>query len=394
MKPGEPGHVIHSGDWTHDTRSKEQSEMTRPTAFGRFFLTGPTEVRPEVLAAMNHPVIGHRGPDMADLMGGMNTRLSSLFGTGRPVYLSTSSATGFMEAAVTNLSRRRILCLVCGAFSQRFYDIATACGRPADRLDVEWGTPNMPQAVHEMLSRQRGRYDLVTVVHSETSTGVLNPVRDIAAAVREFDDVMIAVDTVSSMGGAPVLMDDWGLDFVLTGSQKALALPPGLALAAASERALERAAGTEPRGYYFDLLKFDKNCQKLQTPNTPVVSLFYALSFQLERIFQEGLETRWQRHEAMAQRTYTWVDALADRTGEAFDILAPAGYRSPTVTVIRLPEGREGPRTVADMRARGYTIAAGYGKWKPTAIRIGHMGDHTLEGLEELLAVLTDVLGE
>jgi len=368
--------------------------MTRSQGFGRFFLTGPTEVRPEVLAAMQRPVIGHRGPDMTELMEEMKPRLSSLFGTSRPVYLSTSSATGFMEAAVTNLSRRRILCLVCGAFSQRFYDIATACGRPVDRLDVEWGTPNTADSVRDALAERPGRYDLVTVVHSETSTGVLNPIRDIAAAVREFDDVLVAVDAVSSMGGAPVLMDEWSLDFVLTGSQKALALPPGLALAAASERALERAGRTEPRGFYFDLLKFDKNCHKLQTPNTPVVSLFYALAFQLERISREGLENRWQRHSEMAQRTYAWVDSLAARSGLGFDILAPAGYRSPTVTVIRLPEGREGPKTVADMRAHGYTIAGGYGKWKPTAIRIGHMGDHTLEELEELLAVLMEVLAE
>ena len=362
--------------------------------FGRFFLPGPTEVRPEVLEAMVRPVIGHRGKDMEHLLSGMDPALRRLFRTERPVYVSTSSATGFMETAITNLSRRRILCLVGGAFGARFHEIAERCGRPADTLAVEWGTPHTPAILRERLDSARGRYDLVTVVHSETSTGVLNPVADLAAVVRDYDDVLIAVDGVTSVGGAPVEFDAWDLDFLLTGSQKALALPPGLALAAASVRALSRAEEIPARSYYFDLLEFERRAPGFQTTNTPAVNLFYALESQMERITHEGIENRWDRHREMAERTWAWVVDLADRTGSDFSVLAPEGYRSPTVTAVNLPDGLSGPEIVATARARGFTLAPGYGKLKPSTIRIGHMGDHTMAELEAILAVLDEVIDE
>ena len=367
---------------------------TRERPFGRFFLPGPTEVHPEVLDAQVRPVVGHRGPATKELLARLQPVLGRLFGTSRPVYLSTSSATGLMEAAVTNLSRRRILCLVCGAFSGRFHDIARLTGRPADRLEAEWGAPNLPERLAERLADDPGRYDLVTVVHSETSTGVLNPVAGLAEVVRDFDGVLLAVDGVSSVAGAPMAFDDWGADFLLTGSQKALALPPGLALGAASERALERAASVPARSYYFDLVDFERRAREHQTPNTPALTLLYALERQLERIVAEGIEARFERHEAMARRTHAWTEAAAGRTGEPFEVLAPPGYRSPTVTAIRLPERLRGPDVVAGLREHGWVIGAGYGKLKPSTIRIGHMGDHTPDQLEELLGVLDRVLQE
>lgn len=360
--------------------------------FGRFFLPGPTAVRPEVLEPMTRPMMGHRSPEVRTLIGGMREPLSRLFRTERPVYLSTSSATGMMEAAITNLSRKRVLCLVCGAFSRRFHDIARAAGRPADALEVEWGEVNTPESVRERLAEDPDRYDLVTVVHSETSTGVLNPVAEIARVVHEFDDLLVAVDAVSSLSGAPVLTDEWGLDFVLTGGQKALALPPGLSFGVASERALQRAERVENRGYYFDLLEFERRIQDHMTPTTPALSVLYALERQLQRIHDEGLEPRWRRHWDMAARTHDWVESVARRTGRPFRVLAPAGRRSPCVTVVRLPEGLEGPEVVARARARGFRIAPGYGKMKPLSFRIGHMGDHVPDELEALLVTLEDVI--
>ncbi len=362
--------------------------------FGRFFLPGPTEVRPEVLEAQARPVIAHRGPAMKELVAGLQPGLARLFGTGRPVYVSTSSATGLMEAAVTNLSRRRILCLVCGAFSGRFHDIAGLTDRPADRLEVEWGSPNLPDQLAERLGEAPGRYDLVTVVHSETSTGVLNPVAALAEVVRAHDGLLLAVDGVSSVAGAEVRFDEWGLDFMLTGSQKALALPPGLAFGVASERALERAAEVSPRSYYFDLLDFERRARQHQTPNTPAVTLFYALARQLERIDAEGLEARFERHAAMARRARAWTGALATRTGLDFEVLAPEGYRSPTVTAVRLPERLVGTDVVAALLRHGWVIGGGYGKLAPSTIRIGHMGDHTPAELEELLGTLDRALQE
>ncbi len=366
--------------------------MNETISFGRFFLPGPTEVPPDLFDAMRRPVVGHRSAEVSGLIAGLQPKASRLFQTSRPVYLSTSSATGMMEAAITNLTRKRVLCLSNGSFSHRFFDIAQATGRAADILEVDWGEPNLPERLHEALSEEPARYDLVTVVHSESSTGVLNPLQELSAVVHEFDDVLIAVDTVSSLAGAPVRTDDWGLDFVLTGSQKAVALPPGLALAVASERALDRAGEVENRGFYFDLLKFEKNLERSQTPNTPAVSLLFALERQLNRMMGEGLEARWDRHDQMARRTYEWVDETAARTGRPFRVLAPDGYRSPCVTMIMLPEGLTGSDVVAGVGAKGYTVATGYGRLKEQGFRIGHMGEHTLDELDALLSVVDEVL--
>ncbi len=364
------------------------SDSTGPPAdgFGRFFLPGPTEVHPEVLDAAARPVIGHRGPEMRELMRTVQPGLRRVFGTGRPVYVSTSSATGLMEAAVSNLSRRRVLALVCGAFSGRFAAIARRLGRPVDVLEVEWGEANRPGPLRDRL-RDAGAYDLVTAVHSETSTGVMNPVGELAEVVAEFDDVLLAVDGVSSVAGAPVDFDGWGVDFLLTGAQKALALPPGLSFAAASERALERAEEVPRRSYYFDLLDFERRVRDGQTPNTPALSLIYALERGLERVESEGLAARWDRHRAMAERTHRWVAGLPA------EVVAPEGFRSPTVTAVRLPAGGPtGPEVAAAVRERGWVVAPGYGKMKEEAIRIGHMGEARPERLEELLGVLGEVL--
>lgn len=360
--------------------------------FGRFFLPGPTEVRPEVLQALQRPVIGHRGPGMKELLAGVDPGLRTLFGTERPVFISTSSATGFMETAIVNLCARRTLCVIGGAFAERFHKIAARCGRAADVLEVEWGEPNTADSVRRALAASPRGYDLVTVVHSETSTGVLNPIRDIALAVHEFEDVLVAVDSVSSMAGAELYFDDWNLDFLLTGSQKALALPPGLAFAAASERALDRARSISQRSYYFDLVDFDRRAREHQTANTPAVSLLYALDVQLGRIAAEGLRQRWARHADMAARTYSWVDQMRETTGAEFRVLAREGYRSPTVSAVVLPDELTGPQVVAVLGERGFTIAPGYGPTRNDVIRIGHMGDHTLAELEVLLEALTDVL--
>ncbi|MGQ0560420.1 MAG: pyridoxal-phosphate-dependent aminotransferase family protein [Gemmatimonadota bacterium] len=359
------------------------------TTFGRFFLPGPTEVRPEVLEAMLKPMIGHRVREMEELMARIQPALKYVFRTDRPVYVSASSATGLMEGAIRNGVRRRVLCLVNGAFSERFYKIALATGIEADALEVEWGGVNTPAALHKAL--RRGIYDAVTVVHSETSTGVLNPIRELAEVTRAAGDVALLVDAVSSMAGARIDTDAWGLDFVLTGSQKCFALPPGLALGVAQPNVLERARNKSDRGIYFDFVEFEKNIVKNQTPNTPAVSLMYALDAQLEMMREETIEGRWQRHQELANRTYEWLAEMRAR-GVALEVLAPADYRSPTVTCIKTPAGLAGSQIAAEVKARGFVIASGYGKLKDDTFRIGHMGDHTLEELDELLAALEDVL--
>jgi predicted phosphoserine aminotransferase len=355
--------------------------------FGRFFLPGPTEVRPAVLEAMLRPMIGHRVPEMEELMGAIQPPLKEVFCTQRPVYIAPSSGTGMMEAAVRNGARRRVLSLVNGAFSQRFLQIARANGLEADPLEVEWGQAHEPGMLEDAL--KKGDYDAVTVAHCETSTGVLNPIRDLAAVVRRAGDVVILVDSVSGLSGAPMRPDEWGVDFLLTGSQKSLALPPGLAFGVAQESILERARVKPDRGIYFDLLEYDKNIQSNQTPNTPAVSLMYALGRQLDFMKEEGVEARWERHRQMAERTWAWVDSMRER-GVELSVLAPAGSRSPTVSTITLPAGWTGPGIVAAAQERGWVVATGYGKLRDSTFRIGHMGDHTLQTLEPLLDALED----
>ncbi len=365
--------------------------MTAPSGFGRFFLPGPTEVLPEVLRAQERPMIGHRGAATEALLGSLEAPLQAAFRTTNPVIIAAASATGLMEAAIRNGVRRRVLCLVNGAFSERFAKIAAACGKEVVKGEVPWGEAFEPDHVARLLESSGA--DAVTIVHSETSTGALSPVGDIAQAVRARPDVLLLVDAVTSLGGSPVETDGWGLDFVLTGSQKALALPPGLAFGVASLRMLERARTLPDRGIYLDLLPYDEQIRKRQTPYTPALSLLYALEAQLARIAAAGgIEARWKRHAAMRERTERWITDCGAALGLSY--LPRQGRRSWTVSCLRLPEG--GPQTggavAKKLEARGFTIGAGYGKLKDATIRIGHMGDHTVAGLEALLAALEEAL--
>jgi len=340
---------------------------------------------------MVRPVIAHRGPDMEALMGRIAPRLRYLFQTDRPVYVSTSSATGLMEGAVRNCVGQRVLSLVCGAFSERFYKIALACGKTADRVDVEFGLANEPDQVVDAL--RSGAYDALTVVHSETSTGVINPLEEISAAVREVSPgTLILVDCVTSLAAAPVRVDAWALDFALAGSQKGIAVPPGLAFGVASQRAYDRSLENPGRGLYFSFEALEAAVANSQTSNTPAVPLLYALDLQLGRIEEEGLEARWARHQAMAERTWRWVDELRARHGIDVRVLAEDGRRSASVTCVALPDGLSGIEITRRMAERGYTIASGYGKLKERTFRIGHMGDHTMAELKELLEVLASVI--
>lgn len=360
----------------------------------RFFLPGPTQVHPDVLAAMTRPMVGHRGGVLPELLAEADPRLRAVFRTRRPVYVSSSSATGLMEAAVRNGVRRRALSLVNGAFSERYRDLVLDCGKEGESYAVEWGAAHDPERVLRLL--RGGGFDAVTLAHSETSTGVLNPLAEIAEAVREAErvsgeEILLLVDGVTSVGGARVETDGWELDFALTGSQKALAMPAGLSFGSASARMLERAATLAARGQYFDLLELDRYWAKHQTPTTPAISLIYAMSEQLRRIEREGLHSREERHSRMAERCQRWA---AERRDLGVSVLAPEGARSPTVTALRLPQRLRGSEVVMRLEERGWTIGAGYGKLRDETIRIGHMGDHTVDDLNPLLGELEEVLAE
>jgi aspartate aminotransferase-like enzyme len=361
-----------------------------PTEFGTFYLPGPTEVRRATLEAMVKPMIPHRGLEFREMYGRIEDRLKTVFATRRPVLIATSSATGLMEAAIRNAPPGRVLALVNGAFSERFANIASACGRTVDRYDVPWGEVHETAQVSIRLGA--ASYAVVTVVHSETSTGALNDVRAISDAAHAAG-VVCCIDSVSGIRGAELHFDEWGLDYVFTGSQKALALPPGLAIAVASETFL--AHGTrEGRGVYFDLTEIAAAAEQNEAPNTPALPLYYALDVQLDHILKEGMPAAWARHATMARMTADWVDTLAAGRGLAVAVLAPAGHRSPTVTTIVLPPGVQGDVIAKSVAGRGYTIGSGYGKLKATTVRIGHMGDHNPAGLARCLDVCEAALAE
>ena len=368
--------------------------------FGNFFLPGPTEVRAEVLSAMSRPMISHRGAEFEKIFDRVQGGMQMVFGTGRPVFIGTCSATGFMEAGMRAAPAGRVLSLVNGAFSERFAHIADSCGRGVDRYVVEWGDANDPAEVSRRLAA--GKYSVVTVAHSETSSGVLNDVHTISDVAHQHGAVCL-IDSVSGAGGAELRADEWNLDYVLTGSQKALALPPGLAFAVASAEFMERAdrvkaeasgdAGYQ-RGTYLDLSEFEEAALNHQVPNTPAISLYFALDVQLRAIVEEGMERRWARHAAMAAQAAAWVGATATSLGIDLRILARPGYRSPTVMTIALPSGLRSSAVLAAAQARGVTVGSGYGKLADSAIRIGHMGDHTQATIQRCLDACEAALRE
>ena len=358
------------------------AERPRPP---RLFLPGPTEVREEVLASQAQRLIGHRSKEIEALLASIQPRLREVFRTDHRVYISTSSATGLFEAAARNCVARRALCCVNGAFSQRWQEVVAAVGKPHDVLEVEWGKPVTAELVDQAL--EGGEYDAVTIVHNETSTGVTSPIAEIAATVHSrAPDALLLVDTVSSLGGIDVRVDEWALDVCLTGGQKCLALPPGLAFAAVSDRALERAQAVQDRGWYFDFLVFEKYLERYQTPATPAITLLYALDVQLDRILEEGLEARFGRHSAMARHVRGW--ALA-----RLDLFAAEGYRSDSVSAVtntRQIDVRSMNRWLTENH--DMVVANGYGKLADRTFRIGHMGDHTVAEVEALTSAIDEFL--
>ena len=338
---------------------------------------------------MARPMIAHRGRDFEALFARIEAGLRDVFLTARPVYVSTSSASGLMEGAIRNAPTGPILALVNGAFSSRFAKIASACGRDTDVVEVPWGATFDLNDVERRLTKRP--YAALTVVHSETSTGTLTDVRAVTELAHRHGAMSI-VDSVTGVGGAELRFDEWGIDFVLTGSQKALALPPGLALGVASSDFLARARTVTDRGLYFDVVEFEEFAAKNQTPATPALSLLYALEAQLGDILREGIDRRWERHDVMRDATVAWLKRAVTRVDLDVAILAPEGARSPTITTIVLPEGLKSADVVHAVARRGFTIGAGYGKLKDTTIRIGHMGDHSLETLRPCLAECEDAL--
>jgi aspartate aminotransferase-like enzyme len=331
---------------------------------------------------MTKPMIGHRSAEFRELFTSITSDLKPLFGTMQDTFVATCSGTGMLEAALINSAARRVLVTVCGAFSERWFRIAQSLGLEADKIEVPWGESVSPAALADHLVSRRGHYDAVCITHNETSTGVTNDLAALSRVVHdESPDTLVLVDAVSALGGIEVRFDDWGLDVCLASVQKGIALPPGITVFAVSAPALARAKKIPYRGYYFDFLAFKKNADEGSVPATPSIPHFYALARQLDDILRkETLEVRYQRHRTMR-------DVTIERTSSMARLRSDREYASNTVSTLE-PLHKTPDELRAEMKKRGFTIGGGYGDWKESTFRIGHMGDISLADLNAMLDVL------
>ncbi|MEO0651990.1 MAG: aminotransferase class V-fold PLP-dependent enzyme [Planctomycetota bacterium] len=375
-------------------------QSSRPS----LWIPGPTEVRPELLAELTRPMIGHRTAAMRECIARLDPGLEHAFGLGpgssAHVAVHSCTASGLMEAVLRGCGGR-VLSLVNGAFSKRFATIAESVGLEVVRLERPAGHGFQTDEVRSVLDRQ-GPFEALTFATSETSSGTATPPERIARALAQHPETLLLADCVTWLGGAPVAFDANRLDAAIAGTQKALALPPGLGLLAVSDRFLERARRSERRGWFLDVVRIVEAHADRKPPMTPTISLHFALARQLEEIGAGTLEgqlagrsapeagcdawcARFERHARMRARTLAAADALGLRP------IASVEDCSPTVSCLDLG-GREVPALLARMRTRGFELGAGYGDLKSSAIRIGHMGDHSEQELEALLEALAEAL--
>jgi len=352
----------------------------------KLFIPGPVTVSQDVLEKMSSQMIGHRTKDASDLQRRISDKMRKVMFTEEEILLSTSSGTGLMEGAIRSCTKKRAAVFSVGAFGNRWHELAKSNNVPADLFESEMGKPTTPEMVEEALST--GRYDLVTITHNETSTGIMNPVKEISDVIKKYPDVVFALDTVSSLGGVKIPFDEWGVDIGITSTQKCLGLPPGLAIASFSQKAVERAKTVENRGYYLDLLKLYNTIQKkdYQYPSTPSISHMYALDYQLDKILeQEGLDNRFKRHQEMADYVRAWAK-------EHFELFAEEQYASNSLTTVKNTKGISVKELNQKLGERGYAISNGYGDLKEKTFRIAHMADTTMDEVKKLLQIIDSLI--
>jgi aspartate aminotransferase-like enzyme len=351
---------------------------------------GPTPIPRAVRHAQAGPMINHRGPEFAELLGETTAGLGRLIGTDGEVFLLTGSGTGSLEAAVVNTLSPgdRVLGVSIGAFGDRFAQIAEVFGASVERLDYEWGIAADPEGLAAHLAAAEP-YRAVLLTHNETSTGVANPLRELVAAVRFAPgEPLVLVDGISGLGAMPFEMDAWGVDLVVSASQKAFMASPGIAIAAVGERARAAEAGARMPRFYWDFGEARRWAEKGQTPWTPAVSVLYGLRVGVANLEAEGRERTWARHAAIAAGAAAGLEALG------FSLVAAPEHRSPTVTAAWLPEGLEWSAFGAALRARGLVLAGGQGKWTGRILRVGHMGDVAWQEIDDALSVMAEILGQ
>ncbi len=353
--------------------------------FKKLFIPGPVNVKDDVLQKMSTPIIGHRTKQASVLQRNISNKLRKLMFTNNEILLSTSSGSGLMEGAIRSCTNKRAAIFSCGNFGNRWFKIAEANNISADKFEVKWGTPNLPEEVDAILSS--GKYDLLTITHNETSTGITNPLEEISLIVKKYPEVIFCVDAVSSLGGIKIEVDKWGIDICLASSQKCLSIPPGFSLCSISDKAVKAARKVSHRGYYLDLLQLYDHIQEkdYQYPFTASLSHMFALDYQLDNIFEEGLKNRFNRHIEVGNYVRNWAK-------ENFTLFAEEIYASNTVTCVKNTRNINIDELNKNLWQKGYIISNGLGKLKDKTFRIGHMGEVTISDLSELLSVINKIV--
>lgn len=351
----------------------------------QIFLPGPTQVRDKYLNAMHHHMVGHRGKEYGTLHKDVVDLLREVFRAhDYHIYISTSSSSLVMEGAVRNCVQRKVLHTINGAFSERWIEMSQANGKKTYRIDVPWGESIIPDMLHNFLAHHNP--EAVCLTHCESSTGVLLPLTNIISTIRKQSDALIFVDAVSSGGGVDIDLEKNPIDVLIFGTQKCMALPPGLSFAFVSPRAYQKSALVEDAGYYTRYQILEKFAQRNQTPATPNISLMYALLEKLKDMKKEGMKAREARHRAMQNEVYQWMKK------HNLNYFSHKRYASPTMSVIQNKLGIKSDILCNELQREGFLIAPGYSALRNMTFRIGHMGDHTVAEVKKLLRTMDIIL--
>ncbi len=345
----------------------------------RLFIPGPVLVKDDVLKELARPTLGHRGKEYAQLQAEVTDMLRKILFTEQNVFLVTSSASGVWEASIRNCvgMNETVLATCCGAFSDKWADVARSCGRNVEELKVEWGQAITAEMLDKKLAG--GKYAAITLVYNETSTGLTNPLYEISDMMKKkYPDVLVFVDAVSGMIGLPMHFDKLGWDIAFASVQKAFALPPGFTVAAVSKRALEKSKNVPGRGYYFDFQAFAKANEKNQTPTTPSIPHIFGLHYQCTKLLKEGMENVWKRHKEMADYVRGWAK-------QRFGLFCEEKYASNTLTTVKNTRNIVVADVIKAVQQKHNTaFGNGYKQLKDITFRIAHMGDITLKDAKEL----------
>ena len=355
------------------------------TAHPKLFIPGPTHVPPHVMKAFSTSQIGHRTPEISELINEIVHKIQRLLYTQNHIYLVSHAATGLWEMGLRNSVRKGVLHASNGAFSSKWSTVSKQCGYITENIEFEWGNGVDVDAVDTMLST--GKFDVFAMVHNETSTGVKSNLDDISNLLKEkYPDVIWLVDAVSSMAGIKIEVDKLGIDYILASTQKAWGLPAGFSMCAISDRMIACSSSIENKGYFLDVQVYETSYAKAQTPSTPSIPHLFGLKKVLEIIDEEGLENRWQRHKDCAEYVQKWA------LNHGQSLFPEDGCRSETLTCIRNDQGWDINAINDELLEKGFRMDRGYGNLRGQAFRIAHMGNVYMNDLQEFLNKFDEVL--